>query len=106
MANRPGTSAALIFVTCPASSANTTADCESDRMNRTSPSAVAGYTVVVAAPAQLIARSARIHSMRVVDAMATRCSTCTPSATNPAARSNTRSLVCFQVSEVQPPASG
>ena len=35
--------------------------------------AVVGYTVVVAPPAHRIARSDRIHSMRVVEAIATRC---------------------------------
>ena len=58
-------------------------------------------SVVVAAPAQRIARSERIHSMRVVAEIATRCCGSTPRSTNPAARLNTRSLVCDQVIDFQ-----
>ena len=57
---------------------------------------VVGYTVVVAPPAHRIARSDRIHSIRVVEAIATRCWGWTPRSTRPAARLNTRSLVCAQ----------
>jgi hypothetical protein len=41
-------------------------------MNATSALTVDGYTVVVAAPAHMMARSARIHSKRVLEATATR----------------------------------
>ena len=60
-----------------------------------------GYTVVVAAAAALIARSAKIHSYRVPEAIATRCSGSMPSATRPAARRVTWSPVSAQVSECQ-----
>ena len=67
------------------------------------PALVLGYTVVVAAPAHMIARSARIHSYRVLDAIPTRCSGSMSSASRPAASVSTRSAVCRQVSETQSP---
>ena len=54
-------------------------------MNADSSAFVCGYTVVVAAPAHMMPRSARIHSTRVEEASATRCSGWTPSSIRPAA---------------------
>src|ERR1700730_827623 len=54
----------------------------------------------------MIARSARIHSSRVVDAMPIRFSGSMPSASSPAARASTRSAACFQLTEVQPSLPG
>ena len=58
--------------------------------------------MVVAPPAARMARSARIHSTRVLDRMATRVSASAPSPIRPAAIARTRSSACFQVSEAQP----
>ena len=66
-------------------------------MYTTSSTWVLGYTVVVAPPAQAIPRSARIHSILVLDAMATRCSRASPSATKPAAHSWTAVWACVHV---------
>ncbi len=60
-----------------------------------------GYTVVVAAPAHMIARSASTHSYRVLEAIATRSSGAMPSASNPAATASTCAAVSFQVSDTQ-----
>ena len=70
-------------------------------MNATSSCWVVGYTVVVAPPADMIARSARIHSIRVPEAIATRSSRSTPSDSSPAAIWKALSLVCVQVRETQ-----
>ncbi len=68
-----------------ASSAISTLLAESERMNADSSALVCGYTVVVAAPAHMMPRSPRIHSTRVAEASATRCSGWTPSSMSPAA---------------------
>lgn len=73
------------LASCAASSAMSTLLAESERMNADSSALVCGYTVVVAAPAQRMPRSARIHSTRVEEASATRCSGSTPSSIRPAA---------------------
>ncbi len=58
---------------------------------------VCGYTVVVAAPAQMMPRSASIQSTRVVEAMATRSSGRTPRSISPAAMAKTRCADSAQV---------
>ena len=90
---------ALIFASCEVSSAMTTFEPESDRMWWTSSVPVVGYTVVVAAPEHRIPRSARIHSSRVLDAIATRSSDSTPSEISPAAISVTAEEVWVQVKD-------
>src|SRR5690606_3292315 len=62
--------------------------------------------VVVAAPAQRMPRSARIHSTRVVAAMATRSSGCTPSECRPAAIALARSPTVFPLSHAIAPFDG
>ena len=88
------------------SSAKTTWQSESLRMYAVSSSLVEGYTVVVAAPAHMMPRSARIHSYLVPDEMPTRCSAWIPSDNSPAAIRLTSSPACFQVTEVQLSPSG
>ena len=78
----------------------------SERMKATSSPVVEGYTAVVAAPAHMIARSAYSHSMRVLEAMATRCSGWIPRASSPAASVLTVSAVWAQVTEVHPVSVG
>lgn len=73
------------LASCSAFSAISTRLSESDRMYADSSALVCGYTVVVAAPAHMMPRSARIHSSRVPAARATRCSARTPSSMSPAA---------------------
>src|SRR5262245_55742338 len=58
--------------------------------------------VVVAAPAQFTATSQRIHSIRVLLAMATRSSGATPMTCRPAAILLTRSPTSFQVIHTRP----
>ena len=62
--------------------------------------------MVVAAPAQRMPRSARIHSMRVEERMAQRCSFSMPSERSPPAMALTRLEVSFQVSHCQPSPTG
>ncbi|CAM5675696.1 hypothetical protein SFUMM280S_01856 [Streptomyces fumanus] len=57
--------------------------------------------MVVAAPAHMMPRSARIHSMRVAEASATRCSGAMPRSIRPAAMAWTRSAAWAQVSDFQ-----
>ena len=90
---------ALILASCEVSSAMTTLEPESDRMWWTSSVPVVGYTVVVAAPEQRIPRSDRIHSSRVLDAIATRSSDSMPSEIRPAAISVTAEEVWVQVKD-------
>ena len=72
-------------------------------MNATSSACVVGYTVVVAAPAARMPKSATTHSYRVPDASATRSSGLMPSEIRPAAINSTRSPTCCQVTLVHPP---
>ncbi len=75
-------------------------------MYATSGAFVEGYTVVVAPPAHMIARSTAIHSTLVPQAIATRCSGSSPSESSPAARSWTSSPASAQVQDFQPPSRG
>ncbi len=70
-------------------------------MNADSSALVCGYTVVVAAPAHMMPKSARIHSTRVAEARATRSSGRTPSSISPAAMAYTRSAACRQLRDFQ-----
>ncbi len=57
--------------------------------------------MVVAAPAHMMARSARIHSKRVPEAIPTRCSDSMPRLSSPAASLVTLSPVSAQVTDSQ-----
>ncbi len=62
--------------------------------------------MVVAAPAQLMPRSASTHSRRVPDRIDTRSSRPTPSVTNPAAMALARSPTSPHVIQLMPVSSG
>ena len=94
------------LATWVSSSATTNREPESATMNATSSPSVVGYTVVVAPPAHITAKSARIHSIRVEHAIATRSSVARPSASSPAARRATRSPVSPQLSSAHPGPDG
>ena len=94
------------LLSCLASSATTNREPESLMMYATSSEFVEGYTVVVAPPAHITARSAKIHSSRVAAAIATRSSGCKPRDRKPAAKSAIRSLLRAHVHDSQPLAVG